>query len=79
MQLRSGERRFEPIIYIDDWPRAQRGAPMHLFEPAASVCVFCASELVDEIDPAGYGVMFTCMGGCGQRYWLDEDDTQAAA
>lgn len=61
--MTAGSRRTERVIYLGDrWPAEWDTQPW---------CGYCGRPLAGDPDPNGEGEMFTCYGGCGQRYWLD--------
>lgn len=57
-----------PVVYLQDYPDhdlSPRGMPYF-------ACPHCRGWLSPLDDPMDRGVMFLCVYGCGQRYWVDK-------
>lgn len=58
-----GGNRDAPMIYLLKSP-----------DPRRAYCASCSTGMLTlEADPHGKGDLYTCTGGCGQRYWIDLD------
>ena len=58
-----GRRRDERVIYLSP------GSEMYVSVTVRNFCPFCQHDFAEETTRDG--TMFTCIGGCGQRFWED--------
>jgi len=58
-----------PVVYLAAYPEVDVGPRGFSYY----VCERCAAPLQVPPRSSATGIMLVCVYGCGQRYWIDDD------